>query len=234
MYFSDKWNYVDQFHIWGGIFNVLLHSIDYDSDWFAQVKKMLLITLCFFMLVKTFFFMRLFKSMAHLVMMMLQVIVDLKAFLFFYLVLIWICGLVLDILGLGEDTSDILSLKAKRLSYPGIEYQHLPKFLRQFFHSIRISLGDFEFGDTVSLGVFEHNIFWLTWLISVLMTCIVFLNFIIAEVSASYDSVNKRVRGLIDKERAQLIREAEDMLLTSWKQNKDMFPKYLIRREVES
>ena len=110
--------------------NVFFHMVETEDQVFKQARKMLLITLCFFMLVKTFFFMRLFKSMAHLVMMMLQVIVDLKAFLFFYLVLIWICGLVLDILGLGQDTDDILTLKAKRMTYPGIEYQYLPKFLR--------------------------------------------------------------------------------------------------------
>jgi hypothetical protein len=50
--------------------------------------------------------------------------------------------------------------------------------------------------------------FWFTWIIIVTMTCIIFLNFIIAEVSASYEKVNVRVKGLIEKERVQLIKEA--------------------------
>ena len=72
--------------------------------------------------------------------------------------------------------------------------------------------------------------FWIVWLVVVLMTCIVFLNFIIAEVSASYQTVKDKVRGLIDKERAQMIKEAEDIMLQSWKDNKELFPKYLISR----
>ena len=44
------------------------------------------------------------------------------------------------------------------------------------------------------------------------MTCVVFLNFIIAEVSSSYASVKNNVKGLIMKERAALIKESEDMM----------------------
>lgn len=187
------------------------------------------------MLIKTFFFMRIFKGMAQLVMMMLQVMVDLRAFLCFYLILIWICGLIMDILGVGKDMEQKNSsgLKQKRVTYPGIEYQYLPKFCRQFMHTIRISLGDFEFGDITELQPFEHNLFWLTWLLVVLMTCIVFLNFIIAEVSSSYGTVKERVKGLIDKQRSQLLCEAEDMLLQTMKKDDQIFPKYLISREID-
>ena len=47
---------------------------------------------------------------------------------------------------------------------------------------IRFSFGDFEFGGVKDLNDFEKNMFWITWLFIVLMTCLVFLNFIIAEV----------------------------------------------------
>lgn len=46
---------------------------------------------------------------------------------------------------------------------------------------------------------------------------IIFLNFIIAEVSSSYQVVSDHINGLIEKERSQLIEEAEDMMLTKWK-----------------
>ena len=45
-------------------------------------------------------------------------------------------------------------------------------------------MGDFDFGviNTADFGEFDVSIFWLAWLIIVLITNIIFLNFIIAEV----------------------------------------------------
>lgn len=65
------------------------------------------------------------------------------------------------------------------------------------------------------------------------MTCIVFLNFIIAEVSGSYLKVKSRLNGMYLQERAQLIKESEDMIPKRLKSDKQYFPKYLITREVE-
>lgn len=89
------------------------------------------------------------------------------------------------------------------------EYEHLPYFARQFFASIRISLADFNFMFVITLQPFDQNMFWLVWFIQVMLTCIAFLNFIIAEVSSSYQSVKSRVDGLIKKEQAQMIQEAD-------------------------
>ena len=98
-YSSDIWNYFDQMHIWGGFINIYLHSNqcewtnfgddenprnlclyvrDEDAETtFAHIKKTLSIVLTFLILLKTFFFLRLFRSMAHLVSMMKQVFNDL-------------------------------------------------------------------------------------------------------------------------------------------------------------
>ena len=97
---------------------------------------------------------------------------------------------------------------------------------------LRISLGDFDFGESTKLNSFDNSLYWITWLFLVTLTCIIFLNFIIAEVSESYAKVNVRVKGLIAQERAQLIEEAEDMMLESQKMNKDKFPMFLVTREV--
>jgi septum formation topological specificity factor MinE len=47
------------------------------------------------------------------------------------------------------------------------------------------------------------------------MTCIVFLNFIIAEASNSYSNVKERLSAIINKEKASLISEAETMVFES-------------------
>jgi len=76
---------------------------------------------------------------------------------------------------------------------PGAEYSMFPKNLANIIIIFRYSLGDFDFGGIYELGDFGQFVFWITWLIIVLMTCIVFLNFIIAEVSASYDKVQNNL-----------------------------------------
>ena len=50
------------------------------------------------------------------------------------------------------------------------------------------------------------------------MTCIIFLNFIIAEASASYEKVKENLTAMINKEKSQLIGEAEQMI---WKVTKN-------------
>ena len=63
---------------------------------------------------------------------------------------------------------------------------------------------------------------------------LIFLNFIIAEVSNSYQIVKDSIDALIYKERASLIREVEVILPDSAKQtDKTKFPTYIIVREME-
>lgn len=83
------------------------------------------------------------------------------------------------------------------------------------------------------MGNFEVIMFWIIWVIIVMVTCIIFLNFIIAEVSSSYEKVKVSLNSLFLQERANLIRESEDMMFSSMKRNRGFFPKYLITREVE-
>lgn len=262
-YFSDIWNYFDQCHIWIGYGNIVIQALNQDqpernaagdlvyransigivqvaytpNEDYYKPKKVIIIIVTAVMLLKTFFFLRLFESLSHLVLMMRQVVKDLKAFLIFYTILLWICGLVFSIIELGDldqlksDEKGASKLKLK--TYPGVEYQYIPKFLRHFITLFRMSLGDFDFGESTSLDPFDNHWFWVTWSISVIVTMVVFLNFIIAEVGNSYNIVNEKIQGLIEKERSILIEEAEDMMLTKWKTNANLFPKYLIMREVE-
>ena len=70
------------------------------------------------------------------------------------------------------------------------------------------------------------------WILMVFFSCLIFLNFIIAEVSNSYVVVKEDIDALVQKERAQLILEAEDVLTDSIKlYNKTKFPKYVVVRE---
>lgn len=103
---------------------------------------------------------------------------------------------------------------------------------------IRISIGDFQFDSSNALNDFENRLFWIIWMVIVLVTCIVFLNFIIAEVSASYQQVKDHIDVLVEQEKATLISESEDMLKARYGGEKlqewtHFFPRYIITREEE-
>ena len=95
-----------------------------------------------------------------------------------------------------------------------------------------MSLGDFDFDAPTELLPHMNIIFWFIWFLIVVVTNIIFLNFIIAEASASYEKVSERLDDFILKERAQLIHESEDMTLNSLK-TKNKFPKYIINRTID-
>jgi hypothetical protein len=52
------------------------------------------------------------------------------------------------------------------------------------------------------MTVEENYLYWILWFVVCVLTNIIFLNFIIAEASASYENVKKNLDALIFKERA--------------------------------
>ena len=106
-------------------------------------------------------------------------------------------------------------------------------FLGYIISTLRTSLGDFDFEASNYLDKGENYIYFLIWFLVILMTCIIFLNFIIAEASESYASVKNNLSAMINKEKASLIAEAEDM---TFDRNKDeiLFPKFIVIRSIET
>jgi len=94
---------------------------------------------------------------------------------------------------------------------------------------LRISLGDFDFAASEYLTDNENILFWALWCLVVILSCVVFLNFIIAEASASYENVKSRLGAEVLKAKAELITEAEEMTFRSMKSEKS-FPRYIIIR----
>jgi hypothetical protein len=102
-------------------------------------------------------------------------------------------------------------------------------WMGNFLTVLRLSLGDFTFDvlnepdhvknddGTLDLNPHrisqtQHIIFWTVWILMVVFTALVFLNFIIAEVSNSYHLVLSQIDSLIYRERATLTQEAEDIM----------------------
>ena len=154
--------------------------------------------------------------MSYIVTMIRKVFYDLRIFMFFYFILILMFSAILSILKVGNyelsNDPETRHIRENPLGYPNQEYKHLPYLFANIFTVTRISLGDFDFDASTKLDDFENIVFWFVWFAIVMMTCIIFLNFIIAEVSSSYEEVKTHIKGLILKERASLIKESEDMM----------------------
>ena len=78
-------------------------------------------------------------------------------------------------------------------------------FVGNLLTTLRMSMGDFGFDSAILLDPAENVIYWFTWLLIVLITCIIFLNFISAEASASYEKVSADLDAFILSEKAALI-----------------------------
>ena len=94
---------------------------------------------------------------------------------------------------------------------------------------LRISLGDFDFGAANYLTEDENILFWALWALVVVLTNVIFMNFIIAEASASYEKVTEWLDAEVLKAKAELITEAEEMTFKSMKSS-NKYPRYIIIR----
>ena len=93
-------------------------------------------------------------------------------------------------------------------------------------------MGDFDFTGANFLEDYENIIYMFCWALIVVVNCIVFLNFIIAEAGNSYNKVMEALNAMILKERASMIEEAELMTPKRFKTKKST-PQYIIIREMD-
>ena len=85
-------------------------------------------------------------------------------------------------------------------------------FVGNFIDTMKMSMGDFGVIERTQIDLPHKTIFWLSWGVIVLIMSIIFLNFIIAEASASYERVNELLVMVIQKDKVGMINEAEKMI----------------------
>jgi hypothetical protein len=177
-----------------------------------------MITVILTCLIKQFFFMRIVPSFSYIVTMITNVVGDLRVFMTFYCVLIVSFSMVFNII--SENDSP--------------EYSKVGSVFGNIMTTMRLSLGDFKFDILDGLSPKQHIMFWVIWTLMVLFSALIFLNFIIAEVSNSYQSCKQKIDSLIYKERAAMIQEVEDMMEKDPEHiNTERFPKYIVIRQQE-
>jgi len=108
----------------------------------------MILTTCF-LLVKTFFYLRIFKDLSFLVTMLKQVFFDLRVFMVFFFLILYMFAIVMSVLDIGryEYSADpAIRAIVRSGSFSGQEYLKINKFFANIIMVYRISLGDYDFG----------------------------------------------------------------------------------------
>ncbi|CDW88037.1 wd-40 repeat protein [Stylonychia lemnae] len=211
-YFNDGWNYFDFSLMISFAALCILEFIMEDQNDLILIK-VLVIILSF---MKLFYFLRIYDGFSFLVQMMAGVFKDLKYFIGFFLIIILQFGMIFLVL-----------FKAQPID----EYNGVNK-LAYFLIAFRISSGDFYLDDyqnqTDVIVIFS----WIIWIFAVLTLNIVFMNFIIAVISESYERVMQKLVAESYKVKANMIVEREQLFSQKELENKVLFPNYIVIRRV--
>jgi len=103
-YFSDAWNYTDMAFQWTGILNIVFMFEAVNPG--ENLKAIIAMSMVLFLaLVKTMFFMRIFDELSHLVTLIRTCIYDLRHFMTFYVIIVFMFSLILGVLGYQNFTA---------------------------------------------------------------------------------------------------------------------------------
>ena len=215
--------------------------VHYFQDPYQWYSKFMMTMVVLLAIRRTFNFLKIFEALSPIVTMIQRVLFDLRIFLTFYMILVVLISLMFGVLGLGNDKLDgeFKDLYAEGGSdgpeeAPNYEYYKVGLFVGNIIQVIRISMGDFAIiGVAGTLKEEENIVFWIIWLSTVIITCVVFLNFIVAEASASYTDVSENLDNFIQEQKAELVAEAESLMPDMIKSEKS-FPRYIVTRKVET
>lgn len=234
-YFKDGYNYIDLFYIYGGFTNLVFSRIHGPNTMFSKSIMLIIIVI---IAMKSLFFLRIFENFTPVVVMLINVVSNLKLFLLFYIMLLFMYAQMYAVLGVGNLQRDgkfatkfNTTLSKSTGQYPGAEYTAIGPWVGNFLSAMRVSLGDYESVIEAAsyLSSEDNYLFWIIWVQIVGITCIIFLNIVVAEAIASYKHVLATLESVILKEKSELITECENMTFRRYK-SAENYPRFLITR----
>jgi hypothetical protein len=146
--------------------------------------------------------------------MLLNVFYDLRFFLFFFGVVVVSFSLYLSIL--VDELTD----------YEGIGV------FGYFGIALRTSLGDYDFDSFVKNSDYDI-LTWLVWFLVMIVGNVIFMNFIIAVVSQSYENCMQTMNAQSYKNKVDLIMERESLMGEADLKRKEWFPNFIIVRKPD-
>ena len=87
--------------------------------------------------------------------------------------------------------------------------------------------------ESTNLTVAENIAFWFVWVLMIILGLIIFLNFVIAEVTKSYNTIDAHIEPTKSREKALLCIEAEQWMPDAVKAKPQNFPKFIVFRKVD-
>lgn len=202
-YFSDMGNWFDIVFIGGSIVMTILHYFNGPLEFYSRLVMAIVLLSANR---RTMTFLRIFKSLSTIVTMLSTVIFQLRIFLTFFFILCILLSLMFSVLGVGNyiipgdfrdafyDEKDGWSRDA-----PNAEYRMIGLFAGSIVQTFRLAMGDFAIIGS-SMYIKDPNesiLFWILWFITVLLGCVIFLNFIVAEASETYNEVSEYIEEYI-------------------------------------
>ena len=246
-YFNDPWNITDFLFQYGGMTNIVFQFFFEPSSTSNTCSMSIVLVLA---LVKTMAWMRIFSSMALLVCMIKQTFKDLVPFLTFFFIMIIVFTFLFGVLAFtnyngnppeqnGNPNIEFLPNGDENEEFqgedaPGCEYLAMHMLYGNFFAVFRTSLGDTDVASLFYVNVAQKNMFWAVWMVILFLFQIIFLNFIIGELSNTYQTVMDNYDRVALNVRAQLVGETEEMFPDRFYDATIYHPKYVIVRQIES
>ena len=206
-YFSEIWN----------LFDISLAVLYYGYVCAQLIQKNYDLTVleCAIVIVsflKLTFYLRIFDGLGFLVQMIVSVLKDLTNFLLFFCLFVVFCGIFMTII-----------MKNISGDYP--ETHGLGTFILAF----RMSIGDFS-TDSFSMNDNQRLLTWGIWIALMLFGNVIFMNFIIAVVSESYENCMSKMFAQSYKVKLDMIVEKESIMTDEELENNEFFPNYILLR----
>eukprot|EP00347_Sterkiella_histriomuscorum_P023209 403335532 len=215
-YFQEIWNFFDYTLSICYIVLISLEATLTPSHDSIVILKVSIVSLAF---LKISFFLRIYDGFSFLVSMLAAVFVDLKYFIGFFVIFILQFGIIFAILFNATDIEE----------YNGIS------IFGYLMMAFRTSSGDFNVDSYKDQSQILVIFSWTIWVIAVMILNVMFMNFIIAVISESYEKVMQKMIAESYKVKVQMIVERELHFTEDELKQTDLFPKYLLlRRPVSS
>ena len=156
---------------------------------------------------------RIWTKLSFMVKMLVTVFFELRYFLLFFLLVIGGLTVMIEII-----------LKDSGENYEGIKTSAF------FVLALRQSIGDYDTSSLID-GTDNFKILaWLLWFLILIVGNVVFMNFIIAVVSESYENCMEKKIQSIQMAKLQMIQECESLLPEWCFRKENWFPKFIIFR----
>jgi hypothetical protein len=115
------------------------------------------------------------------------------------------------------------------------EYRMIGPFFGNCMYCMRLSFGQIRttvFAED-QMSPEDKVLFWFIFVAINVFSGLIFLTFVIARVTDSYDTVNEYIEAIKLREKCTMINLAEKVMPEFMKKNKNNFPDYIVSRERE-